>query len=148
LGRALKVDAVMTGRFRTKGSRLIVKPLLMRAASGKLAKGKILTLDRDIEVPVPELFVAAPILDRDEALRDAVSAQSAPSCEDAADRVDSYEKHILDVKARYWALQLSRGVAMQGLKFNPGSTISDPFLKQEFYERMKEWRRQAIIPEL
>lgn len=147
IGRQLNVQAVISGGFSARGSRATARLRLVSVATGAVVKSATWSLERDVLVPAPELFVEPPVLDEDKALamRDSVSDDP---CDGALDRVDTLEKSILDLKARYWALQLQRGVAMRGLKFNPGSTITDPALKKEFYGRMKAWMSQEVIPEL
>jgi hypothetical protein len=45
-------------------------------------------------------------------------------------------------------MQLHKGVDSASLKANPGSTITNPDLKRQFYDRMKYWYAQETIPEL
>ncbi|MBI5625010.1 MAG: hypothetical protein HY924_14635 [Elusimicrobia bacterium] len=127
IGMVMGVDGVVSGRFSSTGSKTTALPVMVSVATGRVAAGRSVTIARD-------------------EVRDAVREYGP--CEDAADRVDALERRILELKARYWALQLARGVDMRGLKFNPGSTISDPALKREFYSKMKGWTRQPIVPEL
>lgn len=141
IGEAVKADAVFAGSFRTEGTTAVAAPVLIDVRGGRLRRGARRRFDRDF-------VVEPPVLDQEEslAMRDA-PADYAP-CEAAAERVDGLERRILDLKARYWALQLSRGVPYAALKFNPGSTITDPALKKALYGRMKQWLRQPIVPEL
>ncbi|MDE2313685.1 MAG: hypothetical protein KGL04_05890 [Elusimicrobia bacterium] len=69
-------------------------------------------------------------------------------CEDASSRVDKMEARILEIKARYWAGRLRDGLSPASLKINPGSMISDPALKKEFYSRLEYWYHQDRIPRL
>ncbi len=141
LGLALGMDAVVAGTFRTEGARLVALPILVATRDGRVLREAPRTFDRDVTVEPP-------VLDAEDSLslRDAPSDYDA--CEAAGERVDALEAHILELKARYWALQLRRGVSYRTLKFNPGSTISDPELKRRFYSRMRDWLRQPVIPEL
>jgi hypothetical protein len=77
-------------------------------------------------------------------LRDALSDE----CSDAALRADQYEAGVLELKARYWALRLKKGVVNTSLTANPGSEISDPGLRRRFYESLAIWYRSHDIPEL
>jgi len=103
-------------------------------------------------LPAEELSVAAPELAPEDAVqyRDSVADNAAGSedCANAAQRMDGMNKQILDLKARYWALQLKHGVPLSGMRHNPGAEIADPALKHEFYERMKAWVYQGSIPDL
>jgi hypothetical protein len=58
------------------------------------------------------------------------------------------ERQVLELKARYWAGKLREGTSLRELKSNPGSTISDPALRREFYERLKFWYDQGDAPAL
>lgn len=145
LGAALEVDAVLGGSFRPRGGQAVVRASVVSVKTGRVARGPEWVLERDLSVPVPSPEIDAPELPEG-GLRDSLADQSP--CQGAASQVDDWERHILDLKARYWALQLRRGVGMRGLKFNPGSTITDPQLKAEFYERLKAWHAQEVIPEL
>lgn len=148
LGGHLQVDSVLSGRFSVRGKEAVYRPLLIDVRSGKSAWAPEQRIDRDLIVSVPDIKIEPPVLDPEHtlAMRDAPSDYEA--CEGAGERVDALENKILDLKARYWALQLSRGVSYKGIKFNPGSTISDPGLRKVFYGRMKAWMKQEVIPEL
>ena len=148
LGRILNVEAIIGGSFKAQGMLSIAQAFLLHIRSGEIEPAGEWRMDRDLVVAPPAFSVEPPVLDMEDslAMRDGMSDYDP--CEAAHDRVDDLERRILDVKARYWALQLSRGVAYQTIKFNPGSTISDPDLKKEFYRRMKLWGGQDIIPEL
>ena len=105
-----------------------------------------LSRENVFDVPVPGFFVAAPPMPSGPSeLRD---APSDTFCADASNRVDRLESEILDLKARYWAARLKRGLSLAGLKINPGSTITNPSLKHNFYERMKYWYELDRVPEL
>lgn len=145
LGAALEVDAVLGGTFRPRGGQAAVRATVVSVRTGRMARAPEWILERDLTVPVPVPELDAPVIG-EEGLRDSLA--DASPCDGAMDRVDELERHILDLKARYWALQLRRGVGMKGLKFNPGSTITDPDLKREFYGRLKAWHAQDVIPEL
>ncbi len=69
-------------------------------------------------------------------------------CADAAARVDKMEARILEIKARYWAGRLRDGLSPESLRINPGSMISDPALKKEFFSRLEYWYHQDRIPRL
>lgn len=148
LGEHLKVDSVLSGRFSVRGKQAFYHPRLTDVRSGKSVWAREQRVARDVVVAVPQFKIEPPVLDPENALamRDAPSDYEA--CAGAGERVDAMENQIMDLKARYWALQLSRGVSYKGIKYNPGSTISDPFLRKAFYGRMKAWMKQDVIPEL
>lgn len=148
IGQILSVDEVLIGAYSTQGTELAATARLISVKTGAVAHAPEWRVARNFSVPIPPLTVEAPsLIDQDEAL----ALRDSPSdslCEGAADHVDRLESHILDLKARYWALQLKKGVAMSTLKFNPGSTITDPELKGKFYARMGAWFKEEIVPEL
>lgn len=149
IGRLLEVQGVITGEFSTQGPTAVAHPKIVHVETGKTRRTPSMEFARDFPtpLPLPAFAVEPPVIDEDEALE----MRDSPAdnvCDGVHDRVDELEKGILDLKARYWALQLRRGVSMAGLKFNPGSTITDPELKKEFYGRMRAWMKEEIIPEL
>ncbi|MBI5209811.1 MAG: hypothetical protein HY927_07565 [Elusimicrobia bacterium] len=156
IGRALGADAVFSGSFRASAMHYAARPVLVDVRTGRLRRGAERLEQRHIMMSAPEprmdlagLDAIEPLVpDKEDrlSLRDALA--SPETCEGAAERVDAIEAGILELKARYWALQLSRKVSYGTLKFNPGSTITDPELKRRFYGRMGEWTRQRVIPEL
>ncbi len=83
-----------------------------------------------------------------EVMDDLKDALAAPSCDQAAGAVDRMERSILDIKTRFLALQLKRGAKLSDFKNFPGSDITDPDLKQEFYDRIRAWYKKDQIPEL
>lgn len=91
--------------------------------------------DRDLK----DALIERPLEDRPLVPRD---------CDNAATSVDRLEARILDLKARYWAGKLKAGLSGRTLKVNPGSTISDPELKQEFYDKVKYWYARPSVPAL
>ena len=164
LGKVFSVEGVITGSFVTVGAETVVQARLINIETGVIvlaSEGRVeregfeawnpaagfKTAQASLWVPVPELIVEAPSFAEGEmlALRDSVSDES---CANAAERVDALNKNILDLKARYWALRLKNGLSLTSLKHNPGSEISDPLLKREFYGRMKAWYTQEEIPAL
>ncbi len=147
IGRILKVDAVVSGSFVTRGGEWIVKASFVNVETGRVAGSRKRLLSKDVIVSVPELVVDAPVFEEGEGLRDALADFPSP-CDGAAGRVDALEKSILDLKARYWALQLKGGLDLRSLTYNPGTIITDPELKRLFYTRMKQWYAQDTIPTL
>ncbi|MBI4678805.1 MAG: hypothetical protein HY748_14600 [Elusimicrobia bacterium] len=148
VGRALRVDGVVSGRFAAGPASTVAHPVLVSVRTARAKKGRSWATARDVVVEAPDFFVDPPDFGEDDLpdLKDAMRDYSP--CDDAGARVDEFERRILELKARYWAVQLSRGVDMRTLKFNPGSTITDPDLKREFYGRIKQWTLQPTVPEL
>lgn len=156
LGQVFSAEGIVTGSFVTSGRRLIVNARLIDVETGVIVAACERSVEKDwsepvengrIYVPVPQFTVEAPTIESDDSadLRDSVADDS---CDGAATRVDRLEEEILDLKARYWALRLREGLKAADVKRNPGSTISDPGLKQAFYERLKAWHAQPAIPAL
>ncbi|MEW6582939.1 MAG: FlgO family outer membrane protein [Actinomycetota bacterium] len=155
IGRVLSADGIVTGSFTTIGREVEVNARLINTETGVIVAASERRAGRDwfdlpnLFVPAPEFSVAAPeIVEEGEsafAMRDALTDEG---CDDAAARVDRLENDILDIKARYWALRLKKGLDLASLKTNPGSTITDPELKQQFYDRMNAWYAQPRVPPL
>ncbi len=161
LGRVLSADAIVMGSFTTLGNEVEVNARLVNTETGVILAASERRADRDwfdlpsLFIPAPRFTVPPPTIVSEEelmpasmsmaSLRDAVADED---CEDAAGRVDRLENEILDIKARYWAMQLRKGVDFASLKKNPGSTISDPELKQQFYDRMNAWYKMKDVPAL
>lgn len=170
LGRLAAADAVIVGSFVTMGRDAVVSARLVRVETGEILGAAERRVRRDalelpglgpaeqalsgeITVPAPEFLASVPELKGESfiELRDS-PADARPEegdvCADAARRVDSLEADILDLKARYWALKLKKGLDRRSLTVNPGSTISDAGLRRTFYSRLKAWYAQEAIPEL
>jgi TolB-like protein len=162
LGRVLSADGIVTGSFTTIGREVVVNARLINAETGVIVAASERRAGRDwfdlpgLYVPAPEFTVEAPRIvpdgefaqaapDAEPGLRDALADEG---CDGAAEKVDRLENEILDVKARYWALRLKKGLDMASLKHNPGSTISDAELKQQFFDRMNAWYAQKRVPPL
>jgi hypothetical protein len=155
LGRVLSAEGIVTGSFTTIGREVVVNARLINIETGVIVAAIERRADRDWFDPLPSLFVPAPEFTVEPptiqtagelVLKDAVADDM--NCNNAATTVDRLEAQILDLKARYWARKLKKGLNMATLKSNPGSTISDPELKQEFYDKLKAWYAQARVPEL
>lgn len=74
-------------------------------------------------------------------------APGGGECAGAARRVDALQAGILDLKARYWAAQLSRkDFKMEDVKVKPGSLITDRALKMKFLRSLQEAYRLPPPP--
>ena len=152
IGQVTSVEAIITGSFVTSSREFVVNARLINVETGVIIAAVEHEEDRDwlnsatfsnnqlpgLWVPAPEFTVEAPSMPAE----DSIALKDAPadtSCIGAAERVDRLEGQILELKARYWANQLKKGISLASIKVNPGSTISDPTLKKAFYERMKHW---------
>ena len=153
-------DAVVTGSFARRGAKMRVSARLVHAQSGEILaaveEAMVWESDSDpglgdsgswnLVVPAPQFMAEVPQMEMDSIqLRDAPREED---CSDAAERVDRIEADILDVKARFWAGQLRQGVSPYGLTRNPGSSISDAALKNNFYDSLRDWYYRADRPEL
>jgi hypothetical protein len=167
VGKVFGVDGVITGSFVTLGSEALLNARFINVETGMILAAEECRVDREwldplglrvqaaesqegsFDVPAPPFFVPPPDLDgwpkAEGQLRD---APSDDPCEDASERVDRLESTILELKARYWALRLKKGVSGRSLTSNPGSTITDPELKKQFYDRMRFWFQRNDVPEL
>lgn len=154
LSKVFSVEGVITGSFVTLGSDVVIQVRLIDIETGVIVMASEGRTAREWSdspaaswVPAPQFTVeASRLLEEDQTpLRDSLVEES---CANAAERVDGMNKEILDLKARYWALQLKKGLPMSGFRHDPGSEISDPTLKREFYRRMKAWYSQGSIPKL
>lgn len=154
IGRVLSADGIVTGSFVTIGREVVVNARLINTETGVIVAASERKAGRDwfdlpnLYIPPPQFTVEVPVIEEAEdgyAMRDALSDED---CDGAAGRVDRLENDILDIKARYWALRLKKGLDLSTLKVNPGSTISDAELKRQFYDRMNAWYAQGRIPPL
>ncbi|MBI4425094.1 MAG: hypothetical protein HY554_15285 [Elusimicrobia bacterium] len=153
VGRLLSVEAVVTGSFALHDRAVVINARLIRADTGEILAAverkapRTLRPGASTEGPEEPLVAPEPLylpqLIASSDLRDSIGSVG---CEDAAERVDRLEGLILDVKARHWAGRLKSGLPLSEVRYNPGSTISDPALKREFYDRMRHWYAQASIP--
>ncbi len=164
IGEIVPVGAVITGSFVNSGEETVLQARLINVKTGIILAAAERRVDREqfglqaleaasdnrtasLWMPVPELTVPAPELPADGSPEAGASAGGG-SCANASERIDALEAQILDVKARYWAGQIRKGVSLSRLTVNPGSEISDPELKKSFYGRLQYWYETASIPEL
>lgn len=155
LGRIFSADGIVTGSFVTLGSEVVVHARLIHLESGLILAACERKMRKDwfdaeepIFVPAPEFLAQVPRLQDMPEMPEMRDSVSDDPCAGAPEKVDGLERQVLDLKARFWALKLKRGLDPRSLKTNPGSTISDPELKREFYDRLKEWHGRDRIPEL
>lgn len=159
IGRLLAGGVIVTGSFVTRGREVVVNARLIDIETGVILGAAERSAERDESdmfaadsaaafwVAVPELNVPAPAFPKDD-MEDVRDTPSDTFCDGAAERVDRLETLILDLKARYWAIRLKNGTSLADIKVNPGSTITDPILKKNFYARMQYWYEVNSIPPL
>jgi TolB-like protein len=135
VGRSLSVDGLVVGSFLARGKELLVRARLIEVETGLVVAASEGIVSRRWPRPPDAPAAAEPLF--------------VPEyCVGAAEQVDHIEGDILDLKARYWALQLRRGISLSALRVFPGSDISDPDLQWTLYDRMHDWYAQGRIPEL
>lgn len=70
-------------------------------------------------------------------------------CPNARARVDALEREVLELKARYWALELKKSkTPVAGAPKEMTSAIVNPELKREFYDSLNKWSAMSSIPAL
>lgn len=162
LGQVFAVDGVVTGSFVDAGGDVVVQARLIDVETGVILAASESRIPRDwpdgpqpAPAPLPAAAAPAPSAPPAPAEPPSLDALTASAelageetCVDAAEKVDALNRQIEDVKARYWALQLKKGVSISGVRHNPGAEITDPALKREFYDRLRAWYVQEHIPPL
>ena len=74
---------------------------------------------------------------------------SSFDCPNAQSLINELERDILEVKARYWALELKkRKTSVADAPKEMTSAILDPELKRQFYDRLSTWAEADRIPAL
>jgi len=170
LGRIFPVDGIVTGSFATLSSgKAVINARLINVENGVIVAACEAEVDREgfgppnsgpgpSEDQLVEVF-ALPSQTRPapgpaflplaaEELDDLKDAVATLSCGEVPAEVDRLERSILDVKTRFMALQLKKGLNLSAFKDFPGADITDPGLKQEFYDRIRSWYKKSRIPEL
>lgn len=137
-------DAVVTGTFARRGETMRVAVRLVHAASGEI----LAATEEDVpwqDAGPADAGEGAWAVPSGAQLRDAPREED---CSTAAERADRVELGVLDLKARYWAGRLRKGVPPDIQARDPVSTISDPDLKKRFYDAMKEQYDRPEAPDL
>jgi TolB-like protein len=142
LGRVLGADALVTGTAisLTNGEVEIVARLVdvetarvLGVAEGRVPRDWNESMFDDASwsglPPIPSFDLA----------QDASAGDFG--CGRSAETVDTLERSIVDVKARYWAARLRAGIPRGSLTRNPGSEIADPTVRAEFYSRLRAYAR-------
>lgn len=144
IGRRLAVDKVVAGTYLTHGDRNVLVAEHVDVKTGKVTKTQKFWSRPGAPAP------AAPVIEDKQALalRDSISDSS---CSQAALRVNQIEEGLLDIKSRYWALELKKNASKTGERrrpFNPGVVITDPRLRKQFDGQVRRWSSQKSIPPL
>lgn len=142
IGRVLGVDAIVTGTvIALKDGRVEVVARLIDAETARV-------------LGVTEARV---VKDWNESLFDDASwaelpalpswpnldlAQTASAATTDCAAIDTLERSITDIKARYWAGRL-RGGAAAALRNDPGAAIANPELRADFYSRLRAYARDG-----
>lgn len=148
IGKILNVDAVITGTVvALKDDRVEINARLIDSESAMVLFATETKVERDWN---ESLFDDAswgggsawpPVPSFD--LAETASAADF-GCLGVSDRIDDLERSITDLMARYWAEKLRAGLDGASLKANPGSDISNPSIRADFY---KSLRAHAAAPE-
>ncbi|MBI3564884.1 MAG: hypothetical protein HY079_06800 [Elusimicrobia bacterium] len=144
LGRVLGVDAIVTGTaIALKDDRVEVVARIIDAETARVLGVAETRVERDWNESMfdDSSWAGLPALPSFDLAQDASAAMW--DCGTASETVDTLERSIVDVKARYWAARLREGIAPRSLKRNPGSEIGNPEIKAEFYARLRAYAREA-----
>jgi TolB-like protein len=150
LGKVFAVEGIITGSFVASGESVVVQARLINIETGVIISASESQIAREgfdspkaaLEAPAPPIPLSS------DSWSNFQDSAADDTCVNAAEKVDALNKEILDVKTRYWALQLKKGISISGLRHNPGSEITDPIFKKEFYDRIRAWYVQENIPAL
>lgn len=168
VGRLLQAQAVVTGDFAAVAGDVEITVRLIMVETGEVLAARRFDARRryfeEVAAAIPEprgfgameavadvyshqtgkslpesAVARRPAADEFRDAPRAWDAPAAPRCSDAAERVDAMQAEILDLKARYWAGKLGkRGFKASSVAQKPGAVISDPALRERFFQAMKE----------
>lgn len=91
-------------------------------------------------------------IDLQEASMASLGQEQPLDCADAAQRADDLEASILDLKARYWAGRLRKGISVGDVLSNPAATITSRDLRARFLVELQAYYKgsrasQKLSPE-
>jgi len=144
LGRVLGVDAIVTGTaIALKDDRVEVVARLIDAETARVLGVAESRVEKDWNESLfdDSSWAGLPALPSFDLATDASAA--VWDCGTASETVDTLERSIVDLKARYWAQRLREGIDRNSLKRNPGSEINNPEIRSEFYARLRAYAREA-----
>lgn len=161
LGKILSVEAIVTGTFHAEGKRVALDARLIDIETGVILAAGEEVVDRTWEraagastpaddgpprsLPGSRDAPPAPILEGNEIAGRELAG--SPDCRGSAERVDNLQRSVLDLKARYWALQLRKGYSWTNLEQIPGGMIADEDLRWLFYDLInRHYAGGAITP--
>ncbi|MBI4678936.1 MAG: hypothetical protein HY748_15260 [Elusimicrobia bacterium] len=161
LGREMGIDAVIAGTvLELKDGRIEVNARMIDTGTGKVIAATSGRIEKDwsnfADDPAPWDLPVPPIPSLDDG--QVVNVSWSPpagrevevsDCGSARGQLNRYERDLIDVKARFWALKLKeRDFSISSLKRNPGSEIADLRLKEVFYSRLRYWHQEDYVPGL
>jgi TolB-like protein len=140
IGKILNVDAVITGTVvALKDDRVEINARLIDSESAMVLFAAETKVDQDWNESMFDdaswggsSWPSVPSFD----LAETASAADF-GCLGASDRIDDMERSIIDLMARYWAQKLRAGLDGASLKTNPGSDISNPEIRADFYKSLR-----------
>jgi TolB-like protein len=145
IGHVAAAEGIITGSFFASGQEVSVQARLIDVETGVILAALERRVEKDwSDPPGGAQAEPAPGTSVPASSEDAASERCAGS-EEVVDRLES---RILDLKARYWAIQMRRGVSISGMRVFPGEAITDIELRQQLYDRMNEWYGRSHVPEL
>ena len=155
LGHFLGVDAIVTGSaVQLTDNEVEVHARLIDVETARVLWAATARVPKDwsdfenasiwavVAPPIPVFPEERRRPDWHDGLRSATAFPAAPVC-------DSTDDRVIETRARYWALRLrDPGFSNASLRFNPGSEILDPGLRDRFYSRLRAWSDEESIPPL
>ena len=147
LGRVLGVDAIVTGTaISLTNGEVEVVARLVDVETARVLGVTEARVKRDWNESMFDdaSWAGLPPLPSFDLAQDASAGDFG--CGRSGETVDALERSIVDVKARYWAARLREGIARGSLTSNPGSEISDPGVRAEFYSRLRAYARAGGDP--
>ncbi|MBI5623999.1 MAG: hypothetical protein HY924_09490 [Elusimicrobia bacterium] len=160
LGREMGIDAVIAGTvLELKDGRVEVNARMIDTKTGRVIAATSGRMEKDWsafddnaawDMPVPPIpsLEGAQVVNVSWSSRDGRRVEMS-DCPSAHEELNGYERDLVDVKARFWALKLKeRDFSVSSLKRNPGSEIKDPRLKEVFYSRLRYWHQEDYVPGL
>lgn len=164
LGGLFSVEGIVTGSLALSNQEAVVNARLIDVASGVIIAAARIPLGKEwrgASMPKaqardhpPRISLSAlepapdPVARPPDDFADLRDAPGKPFCAMLRARVDRMERRVLELKARYWALQLKNGGSMLRAAVFPGSTISDIDLQQTLYDGIHDWYARGDIPAL
>lgn len=161
LGRILGVDAIITGTvIDLRGEKIEVNARLIDVRTARILSAGRARIKKDwddspaavagpIQVAVPPLSSFGKPVSYGAWMSSGHDDTWGLDCGSALRQADQIERSMVELKARFWASRLrDRGFSMRTLTRNPGSEISNPEVKSQFYDRLRTLHKQKTVPRL